>query len=150
MNNQQKAIYNYAINGITPNKRNPEIFDINYGGGKTPLSIFKKDMQDFMKAVIPLENDTAFTADFEKALQDFNEQGDITGLNAFLTGRAMIIVSNFKDVAEYINSAQNGIKLITSLNLDGHLDLDNAFDYYTRRPSYEDLYPSNENENNER
>jgi len=142
MNNEEKALYNYAINGITQNERNPEIYDINYGGGKIPLSIFKKDIEDYMRAVIPLENDSALTADFERAIQCFKEQGDIEGLNAFLNGRAMIIISNFKNPSEYINGGQNGIKLITSLKLDGHLDLDNAFDYYTRKPSINDLYPS--------
>ena len=139
------AFYNYAINGITQNERNPELFDISYGGGKIPLSIFKKDVEDFIRAVIPLENDPGLTADIERALKSFREQGDISGLNAFLNGRAMIIISDFKDAGEYINGGQNGIQLITSLKLDGQFN-GIVFDYDKRQPIFKDLYPSNDDE----
>lgn len=135
-----KAFYNYGINDIGENKDNKEILDVNFGHGKFPLHIWKKDIMDFVKAVISKEEveDRGITP--EKLQQSLKEDG-VAVLNYLLGGRSMILITNTKNYLDYKNAGQS-IQQITGLNLDGEIEMENAFDYIARSPKYSDLHPS--------
>ena len=130
-----RAFYNYAIEGIEVNENNPEVLNIHYGAGKTPLYIFKKDVQSFTGAIICPEEMR------EREFKRLPSGDEIEVLNYLLKGRAMILCTDFENYLEYCNGAQIGVKEIAGLRINGQIDLINAFDYENLEPSFEVLYP---------
>lgn len=98
----KKAFYNYGISDVNVNKSNEAILDVNFGHGKFPLHIFKRDIMDFIKAVLPEEEVEQRQITSEKVNKSLEEDG-ISLLNYLLGGRAMIIVSNYENYYEYCN-----------------------------------------------
>ena len=151
MNNE--AYFNYGINSVELHKENEELLDINYGKNKIPISIYKNDIIDLIKAIIPAEEIEYRGITAEKVEKALQEDG-VSVLNYLLGGRAMILITDFKNYMEYTNGGQNHIKKITGLNIDGKMELENAFNYETKQPSFRDLYPptpkGNENKQEEK
>lgn len=131
---KKRAFYNYAIEGFQTNENNVAIIDINYGFGKTPLHIFKKDMQMLIKAIISSEEMN------ERKIERL-EGDEVETLTHFLKGRAMILITDFESYDEYGNGIQNGVKEIAGLSIDGKIDRINSFNYETLEPRVEDLNP---------
>lgn len=130
-----KAYYNYAINGFTENLNNADIIDIEYGNGKFPIHIFKKDTDRLINAILsPNERRQRLIARIE--------EDDIEYLNRLLKGRAMILITDFENYSEYCSSGQNGIEEITGMDISGKLNSQESFDYKTLAPGIEDLYPN--------
>ncbi len=134
------AYFVYGLKGIKVNENNEEILDIEFGRSKFPLNIFKKDIIDFIRAVIPAEELEERGITEEKILKAIEEHG-IEVLNELLEGRAIVLITDFYNYFEYINAGQNQIRKITTLNIDGEIEEETAFDYGEREPGYYDLYP---------
>ena len=130
----EKAYYNYAITGFKVNPNNADIIDIEYGESKLPLSIFKKDANRLIKAILPpVERKVRGISD--------NIDGDVVErLNVLLKGRAMVLITDFANYLEYYNGGQNGIEKITGMNISGEFNVP-AFDYKSLSPEFTDLYP---------
>ena len=135
------SYYTYGIDGIEVNKNNVEIVDIQFGNGKMPLQIFKKDVIDFVTAILPLEEIKERGITLGYIAQVIQENG-VEALNKLLKGRCMVLLTTFHSYLEYPNGAQNNVEFITNLNIDGQINIRNAFDLKQRGPSYEDLYGS--------
>ena len=136
----EEAYYVYGINGITTRKENDNIMVINFGNGKLPLYIFRKDLIDFIHAIIPVEELEYLGITDEKILSVVEEKG-VESLDELIKGRGMVLITDFKNYFEYSNGGQNGVKKITSIDIDGKFGRESAFDYESRKPSYYDLYP---------
>lgn len=134
---RERAFYNYAIEGFEVNENNAAVVDIHYGAGKTPLHIFKKDTKMFVKAIISPKE--IREREIERLIE--GDEVEIKVLNKLLKGRAMILLTDFKNYLEYCNGGQNGVKEIAGLWINGKIAFGDAFDYETLEPSYEDLYP---------
>lgn len=132
---RNRAFYHYAIDGFETNQNNAAVVDILYGAGKTPLHIFKKDAEKFIEAIISPD---------ERRKRGIGQLvGDeVEVLNSLLKGRAMILCTDFENYLEYCNGAQNGVKEIAGLRIDGNIDLVEAFDYKNLEPSIKVLYPN--------
>lgn len=132
---RNRAFYHYAIDGFETNQNNAAVVDILYGAGKTPLHIFKKDAEKFIEAIISPD---------ERRKRGIGQLvGDeVEVLNSLLKGRAMILCTDFENYLEYCNGAQNGVKEIAGLRIDGNIDLVEAFDYENLEPSIKVLYPN--------
>lgn len=142
------AFYNYGITDISINEKNEELLNINYGRGKNPLSIFKRDIMAFIEAILPKDEREQREITAEKVNKALEEDG-IKVLNYLLGGRSMIMITEFENYFEYCNVGQNHIKKITGLNINGEMELESAFDYEEKRPTYEDLYPPTPKKNGE-
>lgn len=131
----KRAYYNYAIVGFETNENNPKIVDILFGEGKLPLNIFKKDAEEFMEAIISSKEKR------ERGIKPIEAGKEVETLNHYLKGRAMILITDFFNYFEFYNGGQNGIKEIAGLRITGEIAFEDAFDYESLSPSFEDLYP---------
>lgn len=136
------AYYSYGITNVTENENNRNIIDIHFGSSKLPLSIFKKDAYDFLRSIISQVE--IRERGLERLLDKINGE-EIKVLNYLLEGRAMVLCTDFENYLEYANGGQNGIQKITSIQLDGTFALTDAYDYASRQPGINDLYPSTQN-----
>ena len=127
------AYYSYGIDKITQNDNNGDLIDIHYGGDrKVPISIFKTDFLDFIKAIISKEERE------ERRLTD--EILSNTG-SKYVIGRAMILMTDFDNYLEYANAGQNGIIRIAGMDIHGRINMEESFDYKNRQPDFSELYP---------
>ena len=136
---ERGVTYNYAIDGVEENAFNSEILNINYGAGKVPLNIFKKDIERFVRAIISPEE-----MEKRKIAQMLEEDDgkQLEALNYCLKGRAMILVTTFFNYFEWANKGQNQICEIAALRMDGRIAWEDAFPYYKLEPSWENLHGS--------
>ena len=126
------AYYTYGIGDIIENKENDSIVDVHFGNGKMPVHIFKEDLVDFYRAIIPEEE----REDLEITDKELFQYGQKK-----VKGRAICLVTTFKNFLEYSNGGQNGIVALTGIKIDGRPNLEEGFDYKHRKPRYNDLYP---------
>ncbi|MBQ9318985.1 MAG: hypothetical protein IJR82_05075 [Bacilli bacterium] len=131
------SYFTYGINDIKVNPNNKNIIDIQYGYNKIPLHIFKDDIPDFIKSLISKKEREQTQLALEDIISINVEQLDI-----LLKGRCIILITGFSDYSEYNNISHNEIKYITSLNINGQFNFQDAFDYMNRTPSLDDLNKS--------
>ena len=119
------------------NERNTSICELEFGNGKAPFYIWKEDVDEFLRAIVPVESDTT-EALVKGAVEGINK-GDYSRVNALISSRGMIVQSSFKNDMEYINSATNGRIFIRSIKMNG--ERTHAFPYSDRKPEFQDIYP---------
>ena len=138
--NKGDSYYIYGIETITENSDNKDLLNVEYGPHKLPISIFKKDIMDFIRAILPEQEIDERRITSELISKSLEKNGTAL-LNEILAGRSMILISDYKNYLEYYNGVQNSLMKITGLHMDGHIQEKNAFNYILREPSREDLRP---------
>lgn len=123
---KELSVYSYGINKFTLcyNKQTKQIEDdlliLHYGQGKK--FVFKIDKAfELVCAIQGTKNPNGSVYDYNNFKFDLKFMDIVQMLNSRLAGRAIAMVTTFKNNAEYINKVQNEVVGITGYDLDGHL-----------------------------
>lgn len=130
-----KAYYNYSIDGFE--ERGKDILDINYGNGKIPLHIFRKDVKRFIRAIMSQEELETIHA--ELWLDGDGSEVVVRVLNELFKGRAMVLATQFRHYLEYMDDRQHDICKIAGLQIDGNINWEEAFPYDELTPTLDEL-----------
>ncbi len=130
-----KAFYIYGIEKLEENKNNSNIIDVYFGNKTVAYHIHKVNLNNFVISLLP-EFDDLYKYYFNK-----NNGFTVSDANQLLKGRAIVVVTDFKNILEYCNGGQNGIIGVTTLGLDGDFKAKTLDTLFKDNVTYEELYP---------